>query len=65
MSLRGEMEIGGELVGLEIGVIPKELGQEGQSAGRVFSKGPVRWVPGPVWDVGGTGNTLNSILILI
>lgn len=36
MSLRGEMEIGGELVGLEIGVILKELGQEGQSAGRVF-----------------------------
>lgn len=36
MSLGGEMEIGGELVGLEIGVIPKELGQEGQSAGRVF-----------------------------
>lgn len=36
MILRGEMGIGGELVGLEIGVIPKELGQEGQSAGRVF-----------------------------
>jgi len=31
----GEMEIGGELVGLEIGVICMELGQEGQSAGRV------------------------------
>lgn len=30
------MEIGGEPVGLEIGVILKELGQEGQSAGRVF-----------------------------
>lgn len=36
MNLRGEMEIGGELVGLEIGVIPKELGQEGQSARRDF-----------------------------
>lgn len=30
------MEIGGQLVELEIGVIRKELGQEGQSAGRVF-----------------------------
>lgn len=36
MSLRGEVGIGGELVGLEIGVIRKELGQERQSAGRVF-----------------------------
>lgn len=36
MNLGGEMGIGGELVGLEIGVIPEELGQEVQSAGRVF-----------------------------
>lgn len=36
MGLMGEMEIGGELVGLEIGAIRKELGQEGKSAGRVF-----------------------------
>lgn len=35
-SLRGEMGTGGELVGLEIGVICEELGQEGQNAGRVF-----------------------------
>lgn len=30
------METGGGLVGLEIGVIPEELGQEEQSAGKVF-----------------------------
>lgn len=36
MSLRGEIEIGGGLVGLEIRVVLKDLGQEGQSAGKVF-----------------------------